>query len=629
MKKRSNYLTSILLPSIFCLVLLFSIAVLKSNKVYADDNVIYHTSFEDDIELNGWNNFDDDGDGHSWFTEAFGYTGSYAMCSESYDYEAEVSLTPDNKLLSPAITIPSSGATLAFYARGLETDYDQEHFKVYALYGEEYETEVCLSGDEDIITSGKYTPYFFDLDNFAGKTIKIYIRHCNVYDQSYLILDDFYVFRETPSVYFDPNGGTADYTELHLFPEEELMYLPHVYREGYIFAGWYDENDSIVQANYDFYPNEECILTAKWIKAPATLIKGFYFNSLEELDNWTVYDSDNDSFNWYWTDYAYKSFDGNGKIYSESFHDGNILTPDNWTLTPKVKLADKNLSLSLWAAAQDNKYPDTFRIYIGLTDTLEDMKPLTEDIIVSSSGNYTQYTCDIPDEYAGKEVYIAIRHYNCADEYVLCIDNLEIFGDKNETKPDDSTTPSTDDGKSSASETKADGPEKGKTIKDKKYIYKVVIAGSSDGSIIGELTVIGLKKKSLTTIKIAAKVTINGITYKVTSVGKNAFKNNKKIIKAFIGKNVKIIKTSAFEGCKKLKQVSINSKLLKTIGKNAFNGDKKLKKIIIKSKKLKMIGNKALKGTSKKLVVRVPKKKKKEYRKKLKKAGNKKVKVKA
>ena len=175
---------------------------------------------------------------------------------------------------------------------------------------------------------------------------------------------------------------------------------------------------------------------------------------------------------------------------------------------------------------------------------------------------------------------------------------------------------------------KADGPKAGTTIKDKKYIYKVTKAGSKDGSIVGELAVTGLKKKSLKQVKIAAVVTIDGVKYKVTSVGAKAFKGNKKIVKATIGKNVKTIGANAFANCKKLKQVTINSKVLKSIGKSAFAGDKKLSKVIIKSNKLKKVGKKALKSTSKKLVVKVPKKKKKAYAKLFKKAGNKKAKVK-
>lgn len=78
-----------------------------------------------------------------------------------------------------------------------------------------------------------------------------------------------------------------------------------------------------------------------------------------------------------------------------------------------------------------------------------------------------------------------------------------------------------------------------------------------------------------------------GNVYKVTSVAPNAFKNNKKITKAVIGKNVTTIGANAFSGCKKLKNLELDGNVVKTIGKNAFKGTKKgLKvKIFAKNKK--------------------------------------------
>ena len=169
-------------------------------------------------------------------------------------------------------------------------------------------------------------------------------------------------------------------------------------------------------------------------------------------------------------------------------------------------------------------------------------------------------------------------------------------------------------------------PAKGETIKDKKYTYKVTKAGSD--SDIGEVAITGLNKKSLVTIKIATKVTIGGITYKVTSIANNAFKNNNKIKKVFIGKNVKTIGKNAFAGDKKLKSVSINSKVLKTIGKAAFKNCKKLRKVIIKSAKITKIGKTAFKGIKKKATFKVPKIKKAKYKKMIKKSGAKNPKIK-
>lgn len=100
--------------------------------------------------------------------------------------------------------------------------------------------------------------------------------------------------------------------------------------------------------------------------------------------------------------------------------------------------------------------------------------------------------------------------------------------------------------------------------------------------------------KKNTQVTIPAKVKINGNSYKVVSIAKNAFKNNKKLKKVTIGTNVTTIKANAFSGCSKLKTITVKSKKLKSIGKNAF------------------------KGIQKKAVFKVPKAKYKAYKKLLK-----------
>lgn len=107
------------------------------------------------------------------------------------------------------------------------------------------------------------------------------------------------------------------------------------------------------------------------------------------------------------------------------------------------------------------------------------------------------------------------------------------------------------------------------------------------------------KNNKVTSVNIPAKVKINGITYKVTSISDKAFMK-----------------------CTKLKKVVIPSSVTK-LGKKAFFGCKNLKNIAIKSDKLKKknIGQQAFKGISKKATIKVPKKMKKSYTKWLKSKG--------
>lgn len=131
-------------------------------------------------------------------------------------------------------------------------------------------------------------------------------------------------------------------------------------------------------------------------------------------------------------------------------------------------------------------------------------------------------------------------------------------------------------------------------------------------------------------VKIKSSVKVLGITYKITAIAANTFKNNKKITSVTIGSNVTSIGKSAFEKCTKLKSVTL-SKNVESIGKNAFKDCKKLKKITIKSTKLDADGVKkgAFSGINKKVVVKVPKSKYSAYKKLLRSKGlNKKAKIK-
>lgn len=126
--------------------------------------------------------------------------------------------------------------------------------------------------------------------------------------------------------------------------------------------------------------------------------------------------------------------------------------------------------------------------------------------------------------------------------------------------------------------------------------------------------------KSAKKVTIPSSVKINGVAYKVTKVGNNAFSGRTKLTKVTIPSSVTEIGTSSFKNCKKLTSVTIPKNVTK-IGKNAFYGCKKLKKVTIQSKKIKSIGKNAFKSIAKKPVIKTPKGKKTAYKKILKKSG--------
>ena len=161
--------------------------------------------------------------------------------------------------------------------------------------------------------------------------------------------------------------------------------------------------------------------------------------------------------------------------------------------------------------------------------------------------------------------------------------------------------------------------KKGTSHKVGSYQYKVT------GASTAELT--AWKDKKAVKVKVPKEVKIGGKKFKVTAIGKNAFKNNKKITGVEMADNVKKIGASAFEGCAKLSKVTVGMGVTE-IGASAFKNCKKLGNITVKSAKLKKVGKDALKGIKPTAKVKVPAKKLSAYQKLLKNKGQgKKVKI--
>lgn len=158
--------------------------------------------------------------------------------------------------------------------------------------------------------------------------------------------------------------------------------------------------------------------------------------------------------------------------------------------------------------------------------------------------------------------------------------------DKNEQGQD--TT-----GKPSGEKTKL--PRKNEVYRVGRLYYTVTRASEKNGTVMVKKPV----KKTYAKISIPKSVKINGYSFRVTSIGKKAFYQNKRLKKVTIGNGVT------------------------TVGKQAFAGSGRLKKVIWKCMKPKAVKKSAFRGIAKKAVMDVPNKKSvlKKYRKLFKKSG--------
>ena len=147
-------------------------------------------------------------------------------------------------------------------------------------------------------------------------------------------------------------------------------------------------------------------------------------------------------------------------------------------------------------------------------------------------------------------------------------------------KPNPGPSPSPGDPKPPVGDTL---PKAGTIYKTKTLEYKVT--ASSDK--VKTVSVQNLKNSKAKAITVPATIKIGKYTYKVTEIAPKAFRKKVKLASVTIGTNVRKIGKNAFEGCKKLKKVTIKSKVLKSVGKQALKGIYKKAKVSVPKKQYK------------------------------------------
>ena len=133
-------------------------------------------------------------------------------------------------------------------------------------------------------------------------------------------------------------------------------------------------------------------------------------------------------------------------------------------------------------------------------------------------------------------------------------------------------------------------PAVGTTTTVKGVTYKVTKADAVNGTV----SAVKLKATKKTKVTIQDTVKVGNYSFKVTTIGKNAFKNNKKLKSIVIGNNVKSIGSNAFSKASRLSSVTFKGTKIVKVGRNAFKGTSSKMKVTV-SKKMKSKTLRALK----------------------------------
>ena len=214
--------------------------------------------FENDYEFDHIYVLDVDGDDYGWGTVATGdlssftpYEGDQCVYSASYYGGA---LTPDNWLIFDTPTVPSTGMTVTFWARGYgSSTWCKEHFAAYAIteadiMDESFPANLAnltpvMAEQEATLT---WTEYTADLSAYAGQDVMFAIRHFNCTDMYYLFVDQVEFWGEAdepvePTYYTVTfvDGLTNEVIEAQQVEEGTDATPPEApAHAGYEFIGW-------------------------------------------------------------------------------------------------------------------------------------------------------------------------------------------------------------------------------------------------------------------------------------------------------------------------------------------------------------------------------------------------------
>ncbi|MBO4452461.1 MAG: choice-of-anchor J domain-containing protein, partial [Clostridia bacterium] len=378
------------------------------------------------------------------------FEGEGIIFSQSYDNTEGTALEPDNWAVSPAFDLSEATGTayVTLYARGQDDSYAEEVFQIYAGTTPDIEEMDPIS--EEFTATDEYEQYRGNLTDFIGEeTVYVAIRHYDVTDMFYLNVDAVEIWAPSADDVFLPidmaltpyyntiHAGETVQLKLSVYPDYAMGYevtyeisdkeVVDLDPDTGIVTGLKEGRVTITAYITDTELSSEVVVTV--LPPLGDLVAGFYFEDEDEVEEWTFIDDDEDGNNWIWslTDaQPFDAYEGEGIIYSNSYiNDVGAVTPDNWAITPAIELPEGISTVTLWAKGQDADWcEEIFAIYAGTTPDIDDMEQVSE--IYIASDEYERYEADLSD-FAGGTVYVAIRHFEVTDQYILDVDCVEIW----------------------------------------------------------------------------------------------------------------------------------------------------------------------------------------------------------
>lgn len=161
-------------------------------------------------------------------------------------------------------------------------------------------------------------------------------------------------------------------------------------------------------------------------------------------EDWNQIDADGDGYTWQYRQVAGAGHNSsNGCLTSASFvnESKGALTPDNYLYTPQQYAVSNGASISFYVCAQDASWAaEHYGVAVATvsgTPTASDFTTIWEETLTAKTrkggkvrgqneqGSWYLKTVDL-SAYSGQTIWIAIRHFNCTDQFMINVDDITI-----------------------------------------------------------------------------------------------------------------------------------------------------------------------------------------------------------
>lgn len=258
------------------------------------------------------------------------------------------------------------------------------------------------------------------------------------------------VFWTTASLMCE-SSDLGGYTDWRLPTINELMTL---YNNKELIGGFKNECYwSSTEANRDYsciqfsngslcWPSTASVRAVRTLNGSNSTTHSFDFE--DGWQGWQVIDADGDGNTWRRFYGSEGNIGHNGSVYvmgSESYiNDVGALNPDNYLVSPKRYTISNGGKISFSVCAQDADYPaehygvaistastPTANTFVTIWEETLSAKVKSGDKIRGNrtQGNWHLKTINL-SAYAGQTIWIAIRHFNCTDQFVINVDDITI-----------------------------------------------------------------------------------------------------------------------------------------------------------------------------------------------------------